>query len=489
MKLSEKLASIEEQARPAAPPVGASATRRAVAARTEQVKPRRGSPTRSASKRKVRDLVLTELAPKMSGLQGDALAAEVKLVLDKILQREDVKVSPLERRRFLQEMLQDILGYGPLDPLLDDESITEIMCNSFDNIWIERDGKLEATEASFTDDDQYRQVIDKIVSAVGRRIDESSPMVDARLPDGSRVNAIVPPLAIHGPVLTIRKFAADPFTVKDLINFGSFTLDLAVVLEACVRGKLNVLVSGGTGTGKTTTLNVLSAFIPDGERIVTIEDSAELQLQQPHVISLEARPPNAEGSGEVRIRDLVRNALRMRPDRIVVGEVRGAEALDMLQAMNTGHEGSMTTVHANSPRDALSRLETMVLMSGYDLPVRAIREQIRSALHLIMQLERLPDGRRVVTSVAEVQGIEGDTILLQDVFRFQTASNGENDRSGGELVATGLRPHFLERLSEVGIEVPASVLRSRPGPASPVTRGRVTRVPSHRRLADVDRSR
>ena len=489
MKLSEKLASIEEQDRPAASGNGASPTRGAVA-RAEQTKPRRasGSPTRTASKRKVRDLVLTELAPKMAGLQGDALAAEVKLVLDKILQREDVKVSPLERRRFLQEMLQDILGYGPLDPLLEDESISEIMCNAFDNIWIERDGKLEATEASFTDDDQYRQVIEKIVSAVGRRIDESAPMVDARLPDGSRVNAIVPPLAIHGPVLTIRKFAADPYTVKDLINFGSFTLDLAVVLEACVRGKLNVLVSGGTGTGKTTTLNVLSAFIPDGERIVTIEDSAELQLQQPHVISLEARPPNAEGSGEVRIRDLVRNALRMRPDRIVVGEVRGAEALDMLQAMNTGHEGSMTTVHANSPRDALSRLETMVLMSGYDLPVRAIREQVRSALHLIMQLERMPDGRRVVTSVAEVQGIEGDTILLQDVFRYQP-KNTENERGGGELVPTGLRPHFLERLSEAGIEVPASVLRSRPAPASSASRGRVTRVPSHRRLAEIDRSR
>src|SRR6266516_6045567 len=339
MKLSDKLAALEEKERPAAqamrPAVG-----RAAAVRAEQSRPRRQSATRSASKRKVRDLVLTELAPKMSGLQGEALSAEVKSVLDKILQREDVKVSPLERRRFVQEMIQDILGYGPLDPLLEDETITEIMCNSFDNIWIERDGKLLSTEASFTDNDQYRQVIEKIVSAVGRRIDESSPMVDARLPDGSRVNAIVPPLAIHGPVLTIRKFAADPYTAKDLINFGTFTLDLTVILEACVRGKLNVLVSGGTGTGKTTNLNVLSSFIPDGERIITIEDAAELQLQQPHVINLEARPPNAEGSGEVRIRDLVRNALRMRPDRIIVGEVRGAEALDMLQAMNTGHEGS-----------------------------------------------------------------------------------------------------------------------------------------------------
>ncbi|MBV8303688.1 MAG: CpaF family protein, partial [Acidimicrobiia bacterium] len=333
----------------------------------------------------------------MAGLNDVELMKEVRGALDRIVQRQDVKVSPIERRKFVEEVIRDTLGYGPLDPLLADDAITEVMCNTYDDIWVERDGKIEHTGTSFTDDVQYRAVIEKIVSGVGRRIDESSPMVDARLPDGSRVNAIVPPLAIHGPVLTIRKFAADPYTVKDLINFGTFTLDLATVLEACVRAKMNVLVSGGTGTGKTTNLNVLSSFIPDGERVITIEDAAELQLQQPHVINLEARPPNAEGSGEVRIRDLVRNALRMRPDRIIVGEVRGAEALDMLQAMNTGHEGSMTTVHCNSPRDALSRLETMVLMAGFDLPVRAIREQIASAVHLIMHLDRMPDGRRVVT--------------------------------------------------------------------------------------------
>jgi pilus assembly protein CpaF len=311
-------------------------------------------------------------------------------------------------------------------------------------------------------------------------------MVDARLPDGSRVNAIIPPLAIHGPVLTIRKFAADPYTVKDLINFGSFTLDMAMVLEACVRGKLNILVSGGTGTGKTTTLNVLSAFIPEGERIVTIEDSAELQLQQPHIISLEARPPNAEGSGEVKIRDLVRNTLRMRPDRIVVGEVRGAEALDMLQAMNTGHEGSMTTVHANSPRDALSRLETMVLMAGFDLPVRAIRDQIHSALHLIVQLERLPEGKRVVTQVTEVQGIEGDTILLQDVFKYRQIDTGA--RTIGELVPTGLRPRFLDQLIEKGIDVPASAFRAKPLPTMDRGRRRNFRVPSARELAEPERA-
>jgi pilus assembly protein CpaF len=401
-----------------------------------------------------------------------------------------VKVSPIERRKFVEEVFRDTLGYGPLDPLLADEAITEVMCNNFDDIWVEREGRIEHTGASFTDEAQYRAVIEKIVSAVGRRIDESSPMVDARLPDGSRVNAIVPPLAIHGPVLTIRKFAADPYTVKDLINFGTFTLDLSVVLEAAVRGKMNILVSGGTGTGKTTNLNVLSSFIPDGERVITIEDAAELQLQQPHVINLEARPPNAEGSGEVRIRDLVRNALRMRPDRILVGEVRGGEALDMLQAMNTGHEGSMTTVHCNSPRDALSRLETMVLMAGYDLPVRAIREQIASALHLIMHLDRMPDGRRVVTSVTELQGMEGDTILMQEVFHYRNLP-ARDGRPSGELVATGLRPKFIDKLNEMGIELPAKVFHRTPAPAvdGRPKSSRQVRVPSARELANAERAK
>jgi pilus assembly protein CpaF len=439
----------------------------------------------------VRELVLAEVAPKVSGLSGEALAGEVKAALDRIIQREDVTISPRERRAFVQEMIQDTLGYGPLDPFLQDPAVTEVMCNSFEDIWVERDGRLHRTSASFSDDQQYRHVIEKIVSAVGRRIDESSPMVDARLPDGSRVNAVLPPLAIHGPALTIRKFAADPYTAKDLINFGTFTLDLSVVMEACVRGKLNILVSGGTGTGKTTNLNVLSSFIPEGERIVTIEDAAELQLQQPHVISLEARPPNAEGAGEVRIRDLVRNALRMRPDRIIVGEVRGPEALDMLQAMNTGHEGSMTTVHCNSPRDALSRLETMVLMAGYELPVRAIREQITSALHLIMHLDRMPDGRRIVTKVTELQGMEGDTILLQDVFAYRQLAGGENGRVSGELCATGLRPKFLDKLAEVGIDVPATAFRASHAPTPPPQRPRLrsTRMPSVSELARSERAR
>ncbi|HET7487285.1 MAG TPA: CpaF family protein [Acidimicrobiales bacterium] len=494
MKLSERLAALEEQERKqdaeAQPDMAAAARppRRGARARgATGAKPKADDVSWEESKRKVRSLVLAEVAPKMGKLKGAALTAELKTALDRILQRQDVEVSPLQRRKFVQEVMQDTLGYGPLDPLLQDQTVSEIMCNAYDDIWVEREGRIEPTDLSFTDDSQYRQVIEKIVSAVGRRIDEGSPMVDARLPDGSRVNAIIPPLAIHGAVLTIRKFAADPYTVKDLINFGTFTLDLAVCLEACVRGKLNVLVSGGTGTGKTTNLNVLSSFIPDGERIVTIEDSAELQLQQPHVINLESRPPNAEGVGEVRIRDLVKNSLRMRPDRIVVGEVRGAEALDMLQAMNTGHEGSLTTVHANSARDALTRLETMVLMAGFDLPMRAIREQITSAIDLIVHLDRRSDGRRLVTSVTEVQGMEGDVVLLQEIFRWRSGA-GANGKPGGELVATGLRPKFLDKLREQGIEVPAKTFHAKP--ERRVERpSRVTRVPSAGELAELERAR
>jgi pilus assembly protein CpaF len=500
MKLSEKLAALEEeearQAKASAPPTSTSSgAKRRSATAPDDPKSKRAAAKASgwaASKKKVRELVLAEVAPKMAGLHGEALTNEVKSALDRILQREDVQVSPIERRKFVQEMIQDTLGYGPLDPLLHDPTITEIMCNSFDEIWVEREGRIEPTDASFADDIQYRQVIEKIVSAVGRRVDEGSPMVDARLPDGSRVNVIVPPLALHGSVLTIRKFSTDPYTAKDLIGFGTWTMDQALVMEAAVKGKLNILVSGGTGTGKTTNLNVLSSFIPNGERIITIEDSAELQLQQPHVINLESRPPNAEGSGEVKIRDLVRNALRMRPDRIIVGECRGAEALDMLQAMNTGHEGSMTTVHANSSRDALSRLETMVLMAGYDLPVRAIREQIASALHLIMQVDRMPDGRRVVTSITEVQGMEGDVILLQEVFKYipNVAING---KPSGELRATGLRPKFLEKLGELGVELPAKVFHAPSQrdvtPASTTRLARTASAPPAAELAEPERAR
>ena len=366
-----------------------------------------------------------------------------------------------ERRQIVREITDDILGYGPLEPFLRDDSVTEVMVNAFDRIYVERGGKLERTPAAFADNAHLLRIIDKIVSQVGRRVDEASPMVDARLPDGSRVNAIIPPLALRGPTVTIRKFSRDPYTMSDLIGFGTITGKAAQFISACVRGKLNVLISGGTGTGKTTTLNALSAFVPGDERIVTIEDAAELQLQQEHVIVLESRPPNIEGKGEVRIRELVRNALRMRPDRIIVGEVRGPETLDMLQAMNTGHEGSLTTIHANSPRDALSRLETLVLTAGVDLPLRAIREQISSAFDLLIQISRLVDGSRRITHVTEVLRMESDVITLQDIFCARPPDE-EHNPSGGRgrllspLQCTGLKPHFLEKLATNGVVLPPS---------------------------------
>src|ERR671937_355451 len=377
-------------------------------------------------------------------------AVTEQLVLDRTPLTRD------ERRQIIREITDDILGYGPLEPFLRDDSITEVMCNSYDRIYVERNGKIERTTAAFADNSHLLRIIDKIVSQVGRRVDEASPMVDARLPDGSRVNAIIPPLALKGPTLTIRKFSRDPYTMDDLISFGSITPKAAQFLAACVKGKLNILISGGTGTGKTTTLNAMSAFVPGDERIVTIEDAAELQLQQEHVITLEARPPNIEGQGEVRIRELVRNALRMRPDRIIVGEVRGAETLDMLQAMNTGHEGSLTTGHANSPRDMLSRLATMVLMAGMELPVRAIREQISSAVDLIVQQSRMRDGSRKVTHITEVQGMEGDKITLQDVFLFEQEAY-ENGKVIGGVKPTGVRPKFMPKIEEAGIALPPSI--------------------------------
>src|SRR3989449_868784 len=360
-----------------------------------------------------------------------------------------------ERRQLVREITDDILGYGPLEPFLREDSVTEIMVNAHDRIYVERAGRLERTQAAFVDNAHLLRIIDKIVSQVGRRVDESSPMVDARLPDGSRVNAIIPPLALRGPTLTIRKFARDPYTMNDLIGFGTITGKSAQFLSACVRGKLNVLISGGTGTGKTTTLNALSAFVPNDERIVTIEDAAELQLQQEHVIPLEARPPNIEGQGEVRIRELVRNALRMRPDRIIVGEVRGPETLDMLQAMNTGHEGSLTTIHANSPPDALSRLETLVMTAGVELPLRAIREQVSSAFDLLIQITRLVDGSRRISHITEVLRMESDVITLQEVFIAKPPD--EEQASGGAirlmspLTCTGLKPNFLDKLAANGV--------------------------------------
>ena len=370
---------------------------------------------------------------------------------------EPVLVPRFERTRIISEIIDEVLGLGPIEPLLKDDSVTEVMVNRFNQVYVERNGLLTLTDVHFRDDVHVMHIIEKIVSPMGRRIDESSPMVDARLPDGSRVNAIIPPLALTGPALTIRKFSRDPFKINDLIEMETLTQEMADLLKACVEGKLNIVISGGTGSGKTTTLNVLSSFIPADERIVTIEDAAELQLRQEHIVTLEARPANIEGRGAVTIRDLVRNSLRMRPDRIVVGEVRSGEALDMLQAMNTGHEGSMTTGHANSPRDMVSRMETMVLMAGMELPVRAIREQISSAIDLVIQQSRLRDGSRKITHLTEIQGMEGDVITMQDIFIFDQTGRDANGKIIGRYKPTGIRPKFVEKLLSNGIKLPAEL--------------------------------
>ena len=393
--------------------------------------------------------------------------AEVEEVISSFCQRvlDDNPMNNVprgERARIVTDICDEILGLGPIEPLLKDESITEVMINGPKKIYVERKGKLQLTNVQFHDDDHLMTIIERIVSPLGRRIDESSPLVDARLADGSRVNAIVPPLSLIGPCVTIRKFAKTPLSIDNLVGFGSLSEEMAEFLNACVKARLNIMVSGGTGSGKTTTLNVLSSFIPDDERIVTIEDAAELRLQQQHVVTLEARPANLEGKGAITIRDLVRNALRMRPDRIIVGEVRSGEALDMLQAMNTGHDGSLTTGHANSPRDILSRLETMVLMAGMDLPVRAIREQIASALDLIIQQSRIQDGSRKITHVTEVQKMEGDTIVLQDLFTYVQTGIDEQGKSVGYYEASGLKPMFLQKFKMNGVELPNSFLKHTP---------------------------
>jgi len=391
------------------------------------------------------------------------LRKTVMVELNRLMATGDAPLSPEERERLASEISEDILGYGPVQKFLDDDTITEVMVNSTDPIFIERDGKIIETESAFRSEAHVRHVIDRIVSRIGRRIDESSPMVDARLPDGSRVNAVVPPLAVDGPALTIRKFSRDPFQTTQLIEFGTLTPSIATLLEACVRGRLNMLITGGTGSGKTTLLNVVSSFIPADQRIVTIEDSVELQLAQRHVVRMEARPPNVEGKGEVTIRDLVRNALRMRPDRIVVGEVRGSEALDMLQAMNTGHDGSLSTLHANSPRDALSRLETMVMMSGLEIPVAAVRDYMASALSVIVHLSRMSDGTRRVTWVSEVVGMEGEGVTMQDLFSFRQKGVDEHGRVIGAVAPTGIRPKFADKLAAVGYPLPSDLFSPKAG--------------------------
>ena len=400
--------------------------------------------------------LLQQLGPQLydANIDQDDLAARVRQVLKEVIGAQEKPLSSADRAQVTLEITDDILGYGPIEPFLRDPDVTEVMVNGARQIYLERRGKLTLVDAHFGDENHLRRTIDKIVSRIGRRVDESSPMVDARLPDGSRVNAVIPPLAIDGSALTIRKFSADPLTVSDLVNFGSFSQRTADFLDACVRGRLNIIVSGSTGSGKTTTLNVLSSFIPSDERIVTIEDAAELQLKQEHVIRLESRPSNIEGKGAVDIRDLVKNCLRMRPDRIIVGEVRDASALDMLQAMNTGHDGSICTLHSNGPRDTLARLETMVLMAGMDLPIRAIREQVASAVDLIVHQTRFKDGSRHITHVTEVERMEGDVITLQDVFVYDhTGGFDDEGRTKGRLRSTGLRPKFLEKMAQANVTV------------------------------------
>jgi pilus assembly protein CpaF len=412
---------------------------------------------------RVHQVVIETLGTAMLSADVDesSLLQRLGLVVDQALEAEDVPLSRPDREALAREIADEILGYGPLQRFLKDETVTEIMVNNHREIYIERGGRIFPTDARFADDSHLRRTLDKIVAQVGRRIDESSAMVDARLPDGSRVNAIIPPLSLNGPAMTIRKFATRRLTMADLVGLGTLSEEMGDFIGLCVRARLNILVTGGTGSGKTTMLNILSSYIPEEERIVTIEDAAELKLDQRHWLRLESRPANVEGQGQVGIRDLLRNALRMRPDRIVVGEVRGPEALDMLQAMNTGHDGSLSTVHCNSPRDAVSRLETMVLMAGFDLPVRAIREQVASALHLIVHTERLHDGSRKVVRITEVQRMEGEQVTLQDLFVFNVHGESTTGSIAGALESTGLHPTFKEDFHRRGIELPADLFALR----------------------------
>ena len=407
-------------------------------------------------KARIQDRLISELDPSMEVVQTDEVRSTIREMYDEILAQESVVLSRAEREQLFEQLVAEILGLGPLEPLLADDGITEVMVNGPQDVYIERDGKIRKTQAVFESEEHLMRIIERIVAPLGRRIDESSPMVDARLPDGSRVNAVIPPISLVGPTVTIRKFSKDPLTVEQLIQFGSVSPEAMELLKACVKAKLNILISGGTGSGKTTFLNVLSGHIPGDERIVTIENAAELQLRQEHVVTLESRPPNIEGKGEVTIQDLVINSLRMRPDRIIVGECRGPEAFDMLQAMNTGHEGSMTTIHANNTRDALGRLENMILMAGMELPHRAIREQIAAALDVLIQLERMRDGTRKVVTISEIQGMEGDVVTMSDIFKFERAGY-ESGRVIGKLRPTGLRPKFMEKVEAENIHVPASI--------------------------------
>jgi pilus assembly protein CpaF len=407
-------------------------------------------------KTRVQNKLLSELDPSMDITRTDEVRRTIQDLFEQILAEENIVLSRPERARLFEQIAAEILGFGPLQPLLEDDTITEIMVNGAKNLYIERKGKVHRVPVTFENNDHVMRIIDRIVAPLGRRIDESSPYVDARLPDGSRVNAVIPPISLVGPVLTIRKFSRNPITVDQLIQFGSLTPEGVQFLKACVESRLNVVISGGTGSGKTTLLNVLSSFIPSDERILTIENAAELQLRQEHVVTLESKPPNIEGRGEITIRQLVINALRMRPDRIIVGEIRDEAALDMLQAMNTGHDGSMTTLHSNSPRDTLARLETMTLMAGMDLPSKAIREQVSSAIDVIVHQERMRDGTRKVTNITEVSGMEGEVITMTDIFVFEQTGI-ENGQLVGRLRSTGLRPKFMDKIEAAGINLPPSI--------------------------------
>src|SRR5438105_4480712 len=440
---------------PAPPPPDPSASK------LEELRIRRqaAAPVRDTQrelKDRIHTRLIAELDPKLDVTRTDEVRKSLETLFNAALEDENIPMNRADKSRLFEQIVADILGYGPIETLLADESITEIMVNGPKNVYVERAGKIEKTNITFESDAHVGRIIDRIVSPIGRRVDESSPYVDARLPNGSRVNIIIPPLALRGPTVTIRKFFKRMLTAERLIESGSITAEAIELLKASAYAKLNIVVSGGTGTGKTTFLNMLSGFIPADERIVTIENAAELQLQQEHVITLESRPPNIESKGEVTIRDLVINALRMRPDRIIVGECRSGEALDMLQAMNTGHDGSMATIHANTPRDALARLETMVLMAGIELPVRAIREQVASAIDVIVQLERLRDGTRRCVQISEVQGMEGDVVVMQDIFKFEQMGI-EGGKIIGRLQPTGIRPKFTEKLETVGIQLPPEV--------------------------------
>jgi pilus assembly protein CpaF len=472
MKLSDRLrAAGDEEAPPAAPEVTARAPEPGPVAEPAPPPRRAATPVRSEDapvvvdaltrlKHSTAEAVFERVGARLNdpSLSEDQLHTMVRAQLNDVVAQEKVPLSREQRIRLVRDVEDDVFGHGPLQRLLEDASVTEIMVNGPDRVYVEQDGRLQRADIHFDSEEHLRRVIERIVSRVGRRIDEASPLVDARLPDGSRVHAVIAPLAVRGSTLTIRKFATEPLRTSDLIARGTLTPEMAELLEACVLARLNIIVSGGTGTGKTTLLNVLSSFIPETERIITIEDAVELQLQQDHVVTLESRPANIEGRGEIGIRELVRNSLRMRPDRIVVGEVRGGECLDMLQAMNTGHDGSLSTVHANSPRDAIARLETLVLMAGMELPLRAVREQIASAVDLVVQLSRLRDGSRRVTAVTEVQGMEGQTVVLQDAFLFDySAGVDAQGRFLGRPVATGMRPQFTDKFAELGIKLSPDV--------------------------------